>query len=333
MSESTQLLHHPKTLAVYKELRKVDQFMFGGESIKSGLDKAFETGAVGLFALDCVVSEPVATQEGVGKVPLTDPSDIDIYSGFLCQRDPIVHVTSEFIWAGLQVSWWAFIGDDDFAHSVSPEYSVDHGEVVTAITSQIDVVKYKADELSEQFPQPLMFQSKRGTIMIRGWLEAERSDGRILHDRSAIAETLLEGIKKESLPKPVAKRLGQMKEWRHKTVNASGLSATETESLIGKQAIEEMASFMVQGLHAPSVIHKEHPDIPLIFANTFPNLSTHQLDDSCLRFPASIGLIGEDYGTIHLSGPGRLAKALDRSKKLEPGKVLTCGDPKGNKNY
>lgn len=320
MSESKKLHHNPKTLTAFKELRKVDQFMFGGELIKSALNQAFETGVIGFFALDCVVSEPIATKEGIGKIPLVDPIEIQKFSGILWQEEPMKYITHVLTDAGLQVGWTAFIGDDDFAHSVSPQWSFDNDKVPAAITSQTETLKAKINPLLENFK-------------LQGWYDKEQSNPQIQEDRSSIFAHLTEGLKTESLPKQVAKRLGQMKEWRLKTVKASGLPVAEMERLIEEQAVEEMASFMSQGLHAPSVIHKESPGVPLIFANTFPDLGTHQLDDVCLRYPESIGLGGENYGTIHLPGASRLAHALDKSKKVIPGKMMTCGDPKGNANY
>lgn len=320
MSESKKLHHNPKTLSAFKELRKVDQFMFGGELIKSAFDQAFEVGSIGFFALDCVVSQPTATGDGIGKVPLTDPEVIHEYSGILWQEEPMKHITHVLADAGLQVSWWAFIGDDDFTHSVSPQWSFDNDKVPAAITSQTETLKAKINLLLEKFE-------------LQRWYGEEQSNPQIREGRSSILAHLTAGLKTESLPKQVAKRFGQMKEWRLRAVRASGLLVAEMEQLIEEQAAEEMASFMSQGLHAPSVIHKESPDVPLIFANTFPDLGTHQLDDVCLRYPKSIGLEGEDYGTIHLPGASRLAHALDKSKKVEPGKMFTCGDPKGNPNY
>ena len=200
MSESKKLNHKPETIAVMKELRKVDQFMFGGENIKSALDQAFETGAIGFFALDCVVSEPVATEEGIGKIPLVDPVEIKKFSGLLYQKESIIHITNELIWAGLQVSWWAFIGNDDFAHCVSPKFSIDNTGVATAVTSQIGAVKQEVEAMSERFAQTIMSQfsqQKLGTIKkVGGWLEEENSNEQIQHDHSMIAEALLEGLKK-----------------------------------------------------------------------------------------------------------------------------------------
>lgn len=314
------LRHNPKTLVAFKELRKVDQFMFGGELIKSALDQAFETGAIGLFALDCVVSEPMATDKGIGKVPLTDPEVIHKYSGILWQEEPMKHITHVLAGAGLQVGWWAFIGDDDFAHSVSSPWSLNNGEIAKAITSQVET-------LGVEIGQSL------GEFKLQGWYDKEQSNLQIQQARLSIVAHLTEGSEVGSLPQAVAKRLGQMKAWRTNIAKTSGLPSVEMEALIPAQAVEEMVSFMAQGLKAPDVIHQDNPYMPLIFANTFPDLGTHQLDDVCLRYPKSIGLEGEDYGTIHLPGASRLAHALDKSKKVEPGKMFTCGDPKGNPNY
>lgn len=315
MSESKKLHHNPKTLAAFKELRKVDQFMFGGEHIKSALDQAFETGVIGLFALDCVVSEPMATDKGIGKVPLTDPATIKEYSGLLWQKEPIEHIT-RVLNLDLNVNWLAFLGDDDFAHSVSKPWSLNDDKVSAAISCQTEILK-------ESF----------GRFKLQGWYGKEQLDPTIQDDRSAIVTSLTEGLQAGSLPPAVSKRLGQMRSWRTNIVNKSGLSSVEMEALASAQAVEEMASFMVQGLRALDVIHQDQPDLPLIFTNTFPDLGTHQLDDACLRFPKSIGFEGEDYGTIHLPGASRLAHAFDKSKKVEPGKMFTCGDPKGNPNY
>jgi hypothetical protein len=230
------------------------------------------------------------------------------------------HITNVLAEAGLQVGWWAFIGDDDFAHSVSFPWSIENAKVFSAISSQAETLKVKID-------------SSLGKFELQGWYGKEQADSQIQSDRSSIAVRLTEGMQAGSLPQAVVKRLGQMKGWRTNIVNAGGLPLAEMEPLISSQAIEEMASFMVQGLRAPDVIHRENPDMPLIFANTFPDLGVHQLDDVCLRFPNSIGLEGKDYGTIHLPGASRLAHALDKSKKVEPGKMFTCGDPKGNENY
>lgn len=313
--KTDKLHHNPETLAAMKELRKVDGFMFGGELIKSALDQAFETGAIGFFALDCVVSEPVATEQGIGKIPLVDPAEIKKFSGLLWQKEPIEHIASTLNFI-LNVNWLAFLGDDDFAHSVSKPWSLDDDRVSMAISSQMET-------LIESFDR----------FKLQGWHCKEQSDPKIQDDRSAIVVGLTEGLQTGSLPPAISKRLGQMKAWRANIAKASGLSPVEMEALISAQAVEEMASFMVQGLRAPDVIHSDQPDLPLIFANTFPDLGTHQLDDACLRFPKSIGLKGEDYGTIHLPGASRLAHALDKSKKVIPGKMMTCGDPKGNANY
>lgn len=310
-----KLHHNPKTLDVFKELRKVDQFMFGGENIKSALDQAFETDAIGFFALDCIVSEPIATEEGIGKIPLVDPAEIKKFSGLLWQKEPIEYITRALN-LNLNVNWLAFLGDDDFAHSVSKPWSLDDDRVSMAISSQMKTLKESFDRFK-----------------LQGWHCKEQSNPKIQDDRSAIVISLTEGLQAGSLPPAVSKRLGQMKTWRTNIVKASKLSPVEMEALISAQAVEEMASFMVQGLCAPGVIHQDHPGMPLIFANTFPDLGTHQLDDVCLRYPKSIGLEGEDYGTIHLLGASRLAHALDKSKKVIPGKMMTCGDPKGNANY
>jgi hypothetical protein len=319
--KTDKLQHNPQTLAVTKQLRKVDGFMYGGESIKSALDQAFDTGMIGFFALDCVVSEPVATEAGIGKVPLTVPETIQEFSGILWQEESMKHVTNVLVDAGLQVSWWAFIGDDDFIHSVSPPWSIVNDKISSAIASQTESLKAKINP-------------SLGKFELQGWFSVEQFDFQIQSDRSSIVTQLAEGLQARSLPQAVAKRSGQMKEWRTNIVKASGLSPVKMESLISAQAIEEMASFMVQGLWAPDVIHQDQPDMPLIFVNTFPDLGTHQLDDACLRFPKLIGLKGEDYGTIHLPGASRLAHALDKSKKVvSSGKMMTCGDPKGNANY
>ena len=289
--------------------------MFGGENIKSALDQAFETGAIGFFALDCVVSEPVATEEGIGKIPLVDPVEIKKFSGLLWQKEPIEHIARTLNF-NLNVNWLAFLGDDDFAHSVSKPWSLDDDKVSAAIFAQTETLKENLDQFK-----------------LQGWYGKEQSDPKIQHDRSAIVASLTEGLQAGLLPQAVSKRLGQMKAWRTNIVKVSGLSPIEMEALISVQAVEEMASFMVQGLGGLDVIHKEFPDIPLIFANTFQDLGAHQLDDVCLRYPKSIGLAGEDYGTIHLLGASRLAHSLDKSKKVIPGKMMTCGDPKGNANY
>ena len=90
------------------------------------------------------------------------------------------------------------------------------------------------------------------------------------------------------------------------------------EPLIEEQAVEEMLLLWCRDCGRRMLFIKEFPDIPLIFVNTFQDLGAHQLDDVCLRYPKSIGLAGEDYGTIHLPGASRLAHSLDKSKKLYP---------------
>lgn len=236
MSESKKLNHNPETLSVFKELRKVDQFMFGGENIKSALDQAFETGAIGFFALDCVVSEPIATEEGIGKIPLVDPAEIKKFSGLLWQKEPIEHI-ARTLNSILNVNWLAFLGDDDFAHSVSKPWSLDDDRVFMAISSQMETLKESFDRFK-----------------LQGWHCKEQSDPKIQDDRSAIVVSLTEGLQAGSLPPAISKRLGQMKAWRTNIVKASGLSPVEMEALISTQAVEEMASFMVQGLRAVAVI-------------------------------------------------------------------------------
>ena len=103
---------------------------------------------------------------------------------------------------------------------------------------------------------------------------------------------------------------------------------------IKKLAMQELASFVIQGHCAPMVAKKLTGDIPLVFVNTFPGY--HVLDDACVRLAGKLGVPGGiDYGTIHLPNPNDFSVFgyVEKNKSRGTRTAMTCGDPKGNYNW
>lgn len=317
-------LQHPKDVGqIYAAIRKIDQFCYDGNCVKTAIDKALGSGKIAIFLLDCLVAENRATSSGIGKVPLAGEAAVLGGSGVVYQMDSVKYLAEVFRKEGLQISIHLFLGDDDWVYSVSPEYRIGKPNVEKVLANQIQIIR---DHLFQELT-PL-----GAGVVVGGWLKAENISG-LTDLRTNLHTKIMEAVAANCLPPKAAKRLALLVDWRQKLLEVKGIGVSNLESLVVEQAIQELTSFAFQGLCAPVVAHSYQPEVPLIFANNFPDLATQFLDDECLRLGFYLGFAGERYGTIHLPGPQRLSKFLKDGKIKAKGKVLTCGDPKGNPNY
>lgn len=316
--------HQPKTIEIVKRFKKLDGFMYDLPEIKQSLDRAFEIGSIGVFALDCIVAEPHATSFGVGKIPVTNPEAVIGMSPLSYQSEGLQYIISILGEAGLNVGFWCFLGDDDFKYSVSPEYQIEIPDVRQAIEQQIQVIGNELGKMTAGF---------QCTTSVSGWLIREQKNQDLLSVREEIRQAIELGVEQKNLSPKIPKRFQGMSGWRRELLASSGLTLTvEREQVITGQAKEELASFAFQGYAAPEVIRRENPDTPIIFMNTYPDMGTQNLDDECVRIAGSFGILSTKYGTIHLPGAERTAKVLGEIERLENKDfvVFRCGDPKGS---
>lgn len=313
-------LQHPKEVAdIVKALRKIDGFMYGSAYIKTALDQAFSSGGeIGIFMLDCIVADQIATESGIGKVPLTDLEEVVTKSSLIAQFGSIKYIIESLRNKGLDVSLWTFIGDDDFQYSVSPDYSVANPTVKQALSEQTQALKSNLQ---------LEATTLGASAHVDGWLLQEATHPEILQIRDILFSEICAGLNNSTLPDKVKQRFGSFVNWRTTLVSEAGIDPTSLEKLIWQQAAQELTSFVSQGYLAPKVIDKLKPRLPLIFANTFPDVGTQHLDDECIRFGQKLGLSGYQYGTIHLPGPEKLAKFLGEPKdpNFRP-MMFSCGE-------
>ena len=322
MSKSEK--YNPKTIVAVKQLKKLDAFMYELPEIKKSLDQAFEGGAIGVFALDCIVAEPHATSLGVGKIPVTDTEAVVGMSPLKYQTEGLNYVISTLCEAGLHVSFWCFLGDDDFQYSVSPEYQIKVPHIRQAIEQQIQVI---GDELKTTTKR---FQCATSVF---GWLIQEQQNQDLLPVRKEIRQAIQLGVEQEALSLKILKRFRGMVGWRKQLLDSSGLTLTaEMEQIITSQSEEELTSFAFQGYAASEVIGRENPDTPIIFMNTYPDMGTQNLDDECMRIVGLLGILSAKYGTIHLPGAERAAKVIGEIERAESKDfaVFRCGNPKGS---
>jgi hypothetical protein len=274
-------------------------------------------GKVGILVLDCIVAAQIATQTGIGKVPLADLEAV-AHSSLISQFGGIKYLAETLSSKGLGVSVWTLLGDDDFKYSVSPSYSVDKPEVKSALNNQISALGGNLQsELS----------SLEVEAITKGWLSQEDSWPEFFDARATLHHGITSGLESGSLPPKVLQRLNSFINWRNQLVYDSGFDPSQYSDLINQQAVQELTSFAFQGHSAPDVIQKTNPDLPLIFANTFPSMGIQQLDDECVRLGKTFGLEGYKYGTIHLPGPEKLAEVLN--KPVDPNykpMTFSCGE-------
>lgn len=319
-------IHKKETIATFRSLRRLDQFMYDSDAIQAGLDVAFSgVGKIGIFLLDCISADLAVTKTGIGKTPIREKQGILERSALVYQTDSIVYLIKTLKSAGLNVYVWNFLGDDDFKYSVSPEYTVDNEQVANLLKKQIELI---GNHLVTNL-------ASADSVTVKGWLSCEEDSPELKANRDALHQVTVDGLKTGVLPEKFLQRLSIFVQYRKELLQQAGLYSHDYDPLINKLAIEEMTSFACQGHSAPQVIHKIEPTMPLIFANSFPNLHTQTLDDVCLRIGNSVGgLAAYSYGTIHLPGPERLAKFLGQTKQvIAKNSFMSCGDPTGNKNY
>jgi hypothetical protein len=319
---ASDLLHPKDVMKLASAIRKIDGFWFDGNCIKRALDGAFAQGELGIFSLDCLVSRSAASTSGIGKVPLTDKKAVLNNSGIVYQLDSLKYLFGELKDVGLKAALWVFLGDDDWVYSVSRDYSLDNPEVKKAINDQIGVLgNHLSDELS----------SLGVDVRVSGWLSVEQSLN-LLNSRARLLKEIQETLPHGTLPTKVTKRLSQLVQQREQLLEIEDADSPGLRALAAQQAVQELTSFVLQGLYAPSAVHHKTQKTPLIFVNSYPELATQFLDDECLRLGLHLGFTGYPYGTIHLPGPERLAKFLRVGVKIAQ-KPMTCGDPKGNQNW
>lgn len=296
-----ELQHYQQVAETVKVLRKIDGFMYDSLAIKAALDQAFSTGEIGVFMLDCIVADQVATEGGIGKVPLSDLGEVVAKSPLIAQFGSIKYIIETLKSKGLDVSIWAFIGDDDFQHSVSPEYSVANSAVQQGLNKQIQALGNRLQQETA---------SLGAKAHVSGWLLQETTYPDVLQSRGLLLGEITTGIDNSTLPAEIIRRFNSFVKWRVAVITKADIDPIVLQSLIQQQAIQELVSFVTQGNVAPDIVHKQVPGLPLIFANTYPDVGTQHLDDECVRLGYKLGLSGYRYGTIHLPGPEKLAKFL-----------------------
>ncbi len=317
MNMKDKLVNYPEVMDTVKAFKKID-VMYDSDAIKSSLDHAFTVGKVGILVLDCIVAAQIATQTGIGKVPLADVEEAAAQSSLISQVGGIKYLAETLSTKGLGVSVWTFLGDDDFKYSVSPSYSSEKPEVKSALNNQISAL---GGNLHSELA-PLGVET-----VTNGWLSQEDSWPELLDVRTTMHDSITTGLESGSLPPKVLQRLNSFINWRNQLVYESGFDPDQYSDLIKQQAIQELTSFAFQGHSAPDVIHKTNPDLPLIFANTYPSMGIQQLDDECVRLGKTYGLEGYKYGTIHLPSPEKLAEILNKpvNPNYKP-MTFSCGE-------
>jgi len=321
----------PEMKPVLKAIHRIDGFPWGGETIKESLAQAASSGEIGLFILDCLVAQPKATPTGLGKLLCNKENQIIDGSTIIYQQDSLAYLAGVLSHAGLRVSLWVFLGDDDWQYSVSPEFGyTQNPNLSKGIQAQINTIR------GYLYTQKGLL-ANGVEINVTGWLSQELRFN-LFSGRQQILQVIQTAFNDGKLPEKASKRLKQFESFRLQLITQSGLSSGGFQEMINEQTIQELASFASQGYWAPWVIHQARPKLPLIFLNTYPDLATQFLDDECVRLINHLGDYGYrgscQHGTIHLPGPKRLAKFLQGAKIISRGgKMLTCGDPKGNPNY
>lgn len=305
-----------------KLLRKLDGFVYDGESVKDALDQAFDRGSIGIFALECIIAEPRANSSGIGKLPNTDPATIIHTSPLTYQSEGIKYAVSTLSEAGLSVGFWCFLGDDDFRYCVSKSDSVENPDIQQAVQKQIQFIVNEFQD-NEAFGC---------TTSISGWLSQEKDHQDLMPLRTEIKKQLQLQVEQETLSPKIAKRLQKMKNWRMELLGSLDEFMPQSEQIIAEQALEELTSFAFQGLVAPEFINRKKPQTPLIFVNTFPDVGTQHLDDECLRFGGILGVKSRKYGTIHLPGAERASAIIGKSEqgKNKDFAIFRCGSPTGS---
>lgn len=317
VSGQPEALQHPKEVSdIVRSLRKIDGFMYDSQAVKSAVDTGVSTGKIGIFMLDCIVATQDVDSSGIGKIPVGSQEAIAL-SPLVAQTQAMKYMVELLSEQGLNVSYWIFLGDDDFAYSVSANYSVRNPEIIQAVGEQVEAV----GEQLKSFFSPLGVNTHT-----TGWLEHEKASG-IQSAREQLLDYIFQGSKQVTLPEKIAKRLQSLVNWRIDLLASFGINPQDHLNLIYEQACQELASFIVQGHAAPLVIHQQQPNLPLIFANSYPNVGTQHLDDECVRLGHKLGIGGYRYGTIHLPTPDNLSKFLGEPK--DPSAitiVLGCGE-------
>src|SRR3989344_2643642 len=252
-----ELQHYQQVAETVKVLRKIDGFMYDSFAIKAALDQAFSTGEIGVFMLDCIVADQVATEGGIGKVPLSDLGEV-------VAKSPLI--------------------------------------------AQFGSIKYIIQALGNRLQQETA--SLGAKAHVSGWLLQETTYPDVLQSRGLLLGEITTGIDNSTLPAEIIRRFNSFVKWRVAVITKADIDPIVLQSLIQQQAIQELVSFVTQGNVAPDIVHKQVPGLPLIFANTYPDVGTQHLDDECVRLGYKLGLSGYRYGTIHLPGPEKLAKFL-----------------------
>ncbi|MDD3648458.1 MAG: hypothetical protein PHS44_08255 [Candidatus Dojkabacteria bacterium] len=313
----------------HKSIRRVDQFIFNRSESRRALEAAQEKGEIVMFSLDCTVATPEATQSGIGKFPSIDPVQIRDTFGPFYQYDTLAYigeVLSDPTGIGADVHFVVFLHDEDYLYSVSPEFSFQSTATYQALQIQHQII---AGELESQM------QGHFSSLSVQSWASIELSHPEIGNSRLKIVETLQTLYLQGALPLHISKQLEAFIFWRKELLAGLAVDFPDSGSVIFDQAVQELASIVLQGYYAPVVIQGLYPDVPIIMVNTFPDLRAQFLDDHSLSFGQVC--LGADlpipYGIVHAPGPERFEKFMKQEAKVKKGKVLTCGDPTGNPNY
>lgn len=318
-------LEHPGEVSdVMKSLKRIDGFMYDSGAIKAAIDRAFSGGSIGLFALDCIVADSTADPSGIGKIPVDDPGEVIERSALVGQAGSLQYVAETLKGKGLEVSLWVFIGDDDFQYSVSPAYTIAQPGVADSLASQMQTLAGATDAA---------FSSYGVATHVSSWLMEEQKGPEIQEARSSLMDNVKSSVQQGVLPPKAQERLAKFVSWRTELAQMYDIDASNFSDVIQELSLQELVSFITQGLLAPFIIHKTNPDLPLLFTNTYPELGVQHLDDTCLRLGQNFGFAGYKYGTIHLPGPEKLAKFLGQTKTQTAKTIgaFGCGDPKSIK--
>lgn len=313
---------------LWKNVRKLDQFMFETRFVKEALSKAMSGREIGLFMLDCLVANQEANESGVGKNLIISKDQVLAGSAIMYQEEGVNYLTDVLTAAGLKVHLFFYFGDDDYKYSVDPSWAIENEEVKVAVDFQLGILTELA----------LNLFSKSGVVVSSSsWLEQESYNPEIVEMRRLVLEALRAlhsgknlGLSDEIIG-GVNSRIKDFVNWRTAVAGKEGVDLPQEH--LDRLALEEMTSFAVQGGFVPTLIRQKFPRLPLIFLNTYPELNAQRADDYCVRLLFALKQDKADYGTIHLPGPERLAKFLKTAVVKKGGPPLTCGDPKGNPNW
>ncbi len=298
-SENSFIPSDPKVAALFAEFSSLDKSMYEPYLIANALDIAFSSGSLAIFLSDCTVSTTRVTSTGIGKTPSQKQNRVLEKSSVL--NSSLGYLANTLKDKGVDTEFWVYIGDDDYKYSVSTEFDITHTEIKIALEDQIAWIGQTLKTRLKPYG---------ATAIVEGWLAQEETHPEILETRTQFFNSISNLLKSNNLPENIKKRLDIFVNYRKELLNGSSLPVRD--DLILDLAIHELTSLVVQGAYAPLLIQIAKPDIPIIFANSYPYLNTQFLEDEVFRFGQKINPVFPSYGTIHVPGRRPESRNYDR---------------------